>query len=127
MSAAPIAHDIVKAYYDKKQGTFQQLLSTELLPGSTPGNSAVNGATSTVAPPPSGVTAWQQLVNKANAAAAAAARSAAQTSQQAPGSAPTVSSTPAPTPAPARKPAPPQPIEQTPSALSSPEGRPETP
>jgi penicillin-binding protein 2 len=35
VSAAPIARDIVKAYYDKKQGNFQQL-TTQLLPGSAP-------------------------------------------------------------------------------------------
>src|SRR5579862_2030642 len=35
VSAAPIARDIVKAYYDKKQGNFQEF-STQLLPGSDP-------------------------------------------------------------------------------------------
>ena len=35
VSSAPIARDIVKAYYDKKQGNFQEF-STQLLPGSDP-------------------------------------------------------------------------------------------
>jgi penicillin-binding protein 2 len=34
VSSAPIARDIVKAYYDKKQGTFPNL-STQMLPGNT--------------------------------------------------------------------------------------------
>jgi penicillin-binding protein 2 len=35
-SAAPIARDVVKAYYDKKQGKYQQLLTTQLLLNRTP-------------------------------------------------------------------------------------------
>ena len=108
VSSAPIARDIVKAYYDKKQGTFQNLLTTQLLPGSMP--SVANDATPNAAAP-SGLTAWQQLVDKANKANAAAQ----------------AHSTTAPAPQPAPKPAPQQPAEQVPSARSNPEGRAETP
>ncbi len=44
VSAAPIARDIVKAYYDKKQGNFQEF-STQLLPGNNPlANNAATAA-----------------------------------------------------------------------------------
>ncbi len=99
VSAAPIARDIVKAYYDKKQGNFQEL-STQLLPGSAP---LANAAATTPRPTP----AKQLLPSPQNAV---------------PAPKPSTSSKPL-APEPASKPAAPQqPAEQTPAATPIAEG-----
>jgi penicillin-binding protein 2 len=99
VSAAPIARDIVKAYYDKKQGNFQEL-STQLLPGSAP---LANAAATTPRPTP--------------------AKAVAPSPQNAvPAPKPSTSSKPL-APEPASKPAAPQqPAEQTPPATPIAEG-----
>ena len=97
VSSAPIARDIVKAYYDKKQGNFQEF-STQLLPGSDPlANHTAQPAGKFGAPPVQNAVLTPKTISKP------------------------------PAPQPASKPASPQqPAEQTPAATPIAEGPVET-
>jgi len=105
VSAAPIAKDIVKAYYDKKQGKFQ-LLTTQLLPNGAPNPMrAATPAPTTVAMP----------IATPNAAAGAASQNVVRAPQPAGKSpAPQPASKPAAPADPAQL-APPKPAQEAPA------------